>query len=139
MADDTPRPPRHRRKIPHTTRVRLAMQGYGIPDDGEPHPIRCHYCDTFGTVTVWPKGTYVTHRYPTRKYAPHRRVTSTLTIDHVHPVIKGGDGDIRNLVFACDACNGSKCGRTPDEWTKWLNSPRGLKSPYWERVGEGRH
>lgn len=36
----------------------------------------------------------------------------TLTIDHVHPVAKGGDNDILNLVTCCWECNAGKSDRT---------------------------
>ncbi len=37
-----------------------------------------------------------------------------LCIDHVVPVILGGDDDPENLATACKSCNAGKAGRTPD-------------------------
>ncbi len=31
-----------------------------------------------------------------------------LQVDHIHPVAKGGEGDITNLVTSCDSCNSGK-------------------------------
>jgi hypothetical protein len=31
-----------------------------------------------------------------------------MTIDHVFPLVNGGDNDLRNLVLACYACNNRK-------------------------------
>lgn len=36
--------------------------------------------------------------------------------DHIVPLVKGGLSTLDNLVTACAACNGSKGGRTPEEW-----------------------
>lgn len=41
---------------------------------------------------------------------------STWHIDHVVPVIQGGDGSIENLVLSCPDCNLSKSARAPDQW-----------------------
>lgn len=38
-----------------------------------------------------------------------------LCIDHVVPVIRGGDDDPMNLAISCKSCNASKAGRTPNE------------------------
>ena len=35
-----------------------------------------------------------------------------LSVDHVHPRVKGGDGSSGNLVTACMACNSRKGART---------------------------
>ena len=41
----------------------------------------------------------------------------TLTVDHVHPVSRGGEETWENLVCACVRCNNRKGDRTPDEAT----------------------
>ena len=41
-----------------------------------------------------------------------------MTVDHVIPKSKGGTHDETNLVTACNSCNSSKNGRTPEEWRK---------------------
>lgn len=38
-----------------------------------------------------------------------------LCVDHVVPVIQGGDDDPMNLAISCKSCNASKSGRTPEE------------------------
>ncbi len=38
-----------------------------------------------------------------------------LSIDHVVPVIQGGDNSEGNLVACCRRCNSRKCGRTPEQ------------------------
>jgi 5-methylcytosine-specific restriction endonuclease McrA len=39
----------------------------------------------------------------------------TLTVDHVHPISRGGEDTWENLVCACVRCNNRKGDRTPDE------------------------
>lgn len=39
-------------------------------------------------------------------------------IDHVHPLILGGDNSLDNLVVACKPCNSSKAGRSIEEWSR---------------------
>src|SRR5687767_268821 len=34
-----------------------------------------------------------------------------LNVDHIHPVSKGGENDILNLITACEDCNGGKSDR----------------------------
>ncbi|HEY9839101.1 MAG TPA: HNH endonuclease [Candidatus Obscuribacterales bacterium] len=41
--------------------------------------------------------------------------TSTLTLDHVMPVSRGGKSSWENVVTACYPCNSRKGSRTPDE------------------------
>lgn len=38
-----------------------------------------------------------------------------LTIDHVIPIIQGGDSSDNNLVACCRRCNSRKSGRTPEQ------------------------
>lgn len=38
-----------------------------------------------------------------------------LQIDHIKPVAEGGDGNVMNLVTACQACNGGKGARLLDD------------------------
>jgi 5-methylcytosine-specific restriction endonuclease McrA len=38
-----------------------------------------------------------------------------LTLDHVHPISKGGDESWENLVTACVSCNNTKGDQTPEE------------------------
>lgn len=39
-----------------------------------------------------------------------------LTLDHVVPIIRGGQNSAENLATACRPCNSSKGDRTPAEW-----------------------
>jgi hypothetical protein len=39
----------------------------------------------------------------------------TLCVDHVVPIVRGGDDDPLNLATACKKCNSGKAGRTPEE------------------------
>lgn len=41
----------------------------------------------------------------------------TLHVDHIHPVSKGGDNDILNLITSCQSCNAGKSDRTLDDNT----------------------
>ena len=38
-----------------------------------------------------------------------------LQLDHVQPVVQGGDNSIENLVTSCVPCNSFKSGRTPEQ------------------------
>lgn len=38
-----------------------------------------------------------------------------LEVDHIHPVSKGGDNEILNLITSCRACNSGKSNRTIDD------------------------
>lgn len=40
-----------------------------------------------------------------------------LQIDHIHPVVEGGDNDITNLITSCVACNSGKSDKTLDDKT----------------------
>lgn len=39
-----------------------------------------------------------------------------ITLDHIIPLIKGGDHSVGNLVGACKACNSHKQGRFVTQW-----------------------
>jgi 5-methylcytosine-specific restriction endonuclease McrA len=49
------------------------------------------------------------------QYCNQKYSLSHLTMDHVHPVVKGGEKSWENIVTACRACNLKKGGRTPEE------------------------
>jgi len=40
---------------------------------------------------------------------------AVLHVDHIHPVSKGGDNDLLNLITSCEDCNGGKSDRTLDD------------------------
>lgn len=67
------------------------------------------------------------------------------TVDHVHPVSRGGENVWTNVVAACRACNCKKADRTPEDAGMPLNrrpvEPRGvgalrlgvrIEHPSWE-------
>lgn len=58
---------------------------------------RCYYCNT----TVNPK---------------------ELTIDHIVPIIRGGQSSKSNIVPACKKCNSKKKYLLPMEWQEYLDS-----------------
>jgi hypothetical protein len=62
---------------------------------------RCHYCGV-------QMGNY--------KDSSNRKRTT----DHVIPRCLGGSDEPDNLAYCCSWCNGSKGGRTPDEWRESL-------------------
>jgi 5-methylcytosine-specific restriction endonuclease McrA len=65
----------------------------------------------------------------TCQYCLQKGPLSALTMDHVHPVVKGGLKSWDNIVTACRACNLKKGGRTPEEAGMKLKSrPR---QPIW--------
>jgi 5-methylcytosine-specific restriction endonuclease McrA len=41
-------------------------------------------------------------------------------VDHIIPRSRGGRNDLANLIASCAYCNGSKWGRTVEEWRQWL-------------------
>lgn len=51
----------------------------------------------------------------------------TLHCDHIIPRVQGGTDEPDNLVTACDVCNLSKHGKTPQEWSRWLMRQRGSR------------
>jgi len=51
----------------------------------------------------------------TCQYCGRKPPFSQLTMDHVHPVVKGGRKTWENIVTACRGCNLRKGGRTPEE------------------------
>lgn len=47
---------------------------------------------------------------------------STLTMDHVVPISRGGKSSKGNLVPACKNCNNKKKNLLPMEWIEYLDS-----------------
>lgn len=47
------------------------------------------------------------------------RMKPAETIDHVHPLTKGGSNNPNNLVPACFSCNSSKGKKSIWEWNPW--------------------
>jgi len=65
----------------------------------------------------------------TCQYCHEKQHLSHLTMDHVVPVVKGGEKSWENIVTACRACNLKKGGRTPEEAQMRLKSRP--KQPVW--------
>lgn len=57
-----------------------------VPKLIEKHGMNCHYC---GRLMIWDSGMNKT----------------TLTVDHMHALSKGGTSKIDNLILACRECN----------------------------------
>lgn len=55
-------------------------------------------------------------------YCRRRFPASTLTMDHVVPIVRGGKSVKSNLVPCCKACNDSKKYMLPLEWEAYLES-----------------
>jgi hypothetical protein len=49
-------------------------------------------------------------------YCGSKLTRSGMTIDHLHPVAKGGRNDLANLVPACRSCNSSKGTKSVEEF-----------------------
>lgn len=49
------------------------------------------------------------------QYCGKSSLKSQLTLDHVKPVVQGGDKSWENIVTACKPCNQRKGGRTPQQ------------------------
>lgn len=65
-------------------------------------------------------------------YCGVRKSKSDLTVDHVIPIVQGGEWDWKNLISACRKCNQKKGGRTPKQaGMKLLFQP---KEPGWSLV-----
>lgn len=50
------------------------------------------------------------------------RLEEKMTIDHWIPKSRGGDGNIENLVCACNRCNSKKGDQMPEEFLKQLEN-----------------
>lgn len=53
----------------------------------------------------------------TCQYCGRKAPDVILEVDHIHPVSKGGDNDILNLVTSCKDCNSGKSDRTLSDTT----------------------
>jgi hypothetical protein len=53
----------------------------------------------------------------TCQYCGRKSPDVILQVDHIHPVAKGGDNDIMNLITACFDCNSGKSDRTLSDHT----------------------
>ncbi len=49
------------------------------------------------------------------QYCNERFAPKNLTLDHVKPIVQGGEKTWENIVTACMDCNQSKGGRTPQQ------------------------
>jgi 5-methylcytosine-specific restriction enzyme A len=55
-------------------------------------------------------------------YCKKRFHPSTLTLDHIVPIIRGGKTTKSNCVPACKDCNNQKKYLLPVEWQQYLNN-----------------
>lgn len=63
------------------------------------------------------------------QYCGNRFQRGALTLDHVIPIVQGGEKSWENIVTACKPCNQRKGGRTPPQaGIRLLKKP---KQPYW--------
>jgi len=63
------------------------------------------------------------------QYCGHGFQKSHLTLDHVIPVVQGGEKSWENIVTACKPCNQKKGGRTPQQARMELI--RKAQRPHW--------
>lgn len=64
---------------------------------------------TFGDVLAMQQGGWFCHYCgkPIIKRINHNMANSA-TVDHMHPISKGGSNSLRNMVLACHPCNAEK-------------------------------
>ena len=63
------------------------------------------------------------------QYCGNRFAKHQLTLDHVIPIVQGGQKSWENIVTACKPCNQRKGGRTPSQANMKLT--RRPKQPFW--------
>ena len=52
----------------------------------------------------------------THPYCEYCKSTENLTIDHIIPIVKGGQNSVLNVTVACRSCNSSKNDKLLEEW-----------------------
>lgn len=104
-----------RKKLTLTAKRSVAAR-YGAQRGGGPVSVECFYCGHAGTITWFAPGTCNWYG----QIKPGEFVHATLEFDHFDAVVRGGSNEGDNLVLACWTCNGSKSGRTLDEWLTLL-------------------
>lgn len=71
--------------------------------------------------------TYITHREAVLERDNHQCVycgsDEKIVLDHLIPVLRGGDNDPDNLVAACKSCNAGKAGRLLEETSYTFMDP----------------
>lgn len=45
---------------------------------------------------------------------------ASVTLDHIHPLSKGGKNTVDNLALCCSLCNSVKSNHSPTEWLAYL-------------------
>lgn len=58
-------------------------------------------------------------------YCDKQLSESSRSIDHIHPISKGGKNNADNKVWACKDCNGSKDNLLLGEWLMVIRSKKG--------------
>lgn len=74
---------------------------------------RCYYCDTL-------------MRLPPRRVKGFVCTPITATVDHKHPLARGGADDPRNWAMACSACNNRKADMLECEFRTLMASDAAL-------------
>ncbi len=64
----------------------------------------------------------------TCQYCGRKAPDVVLEIEHIHPVARGGDNDILNLVTSCESCNDGKGARLLDDASAVERSRRQVES-----------
>ncbi len=78
---------------------------------------------------VWPKGLkqrLMRRQDNTCVYCGYRRIATSLDIDHIIPVVRGGSNDMSNLQVICRRCNQRKGLQTDEEFRTRYASPRSV-------------
>ena len=89
----------------------------------------------------WPKGLkrrLMRRQDNTCVYCGHRRIASSMDIDHIIPVVRGGSNDESNLQVICRRCNQRKGPQTDEEFrTRYARLvPRGRLTPPRRRISQ---
>jgi 5-methylcytosine-specific restriction endonuclease McrA len=73
----------------------------------------CHYCGI------------AIHRFPRSQPKPRPQQA---TVDHMHPLSKGGENSLRNMVLACKECNTRKADMLYIDFLKLLRERKAKRA-----------
>ena len=97
----------------HSVRVRSAKKSFQLPSVLRLRKyIRPHFSSV--KVKLSRQNLFLRDNYICQ-YCGNRFPEKALTIDHVHPVSRGGKHEWTNLVASCGPCNNKKGNMTPQE------------------------
>ena len=90
---------------------------------------------------TWPKGlkrSLMRRQHNTCVYCGYRRIASSMDIDHIIPVVRGGSNDESNLQVICRPCNQRKGLQTDEEFRKRYARlvPRKALTPPMRRISQ---